>query len=421
MRILNALCHAVACVPQGRIVKRGKVNYALAKTLGVGAVLTASAKKRAGNRTFIVLTLRGVDRKIAFQREFRAPDGVMLEEDLASARDALLLKLLPEGATAATTPGPTETAPERAVGTAISKEEAANENIERVVELERELLPEEVAAQRAREEQSLYGAAPEHLAEVEREEAPVDDGARPNRILLDYGVEIFGRTFEWVELTQGELLPYEAGFVLAPRFGLSVQPLLFLPDPAKFPVSITLETSYRFALGLVTRPPESTVGRATGLTQFELGSAFGWSPQSAKQYVLSGVFAYRAGHFGVAPSSTGEPLASLPRLGLRQLELGARFEYVFENAARLQGDISVLPVLSAKDVISKDYFLGGGGTGFEASVSAFYPAHRIVDVGGALTLTRVGLTLLNGADREYQAKGAIEQHLGGSFFVRVRL
>lgn len=420
-RVLNALCHAIPCVPQGRVIKRGRVNYALARKIGVGAILTATTKTSAGNRRFITLTLRGVDRKIALQREFRAPDGVMLEEDLGSARDALLLELLPAGATSTTgTPAATKDLSERTVGSAISAEEAAAEEVPLIVEKERELLPEEVAAKRRAEEQALYSSVPETAPEPSQEEVVIDE-SRPGRILLDYGIDIFGRTFDWIELTRGDLLPFEAGFILAPRFGLAVQPFLFLPDPVKLPVSITLETSYRFALGLVTRTPGSTVGRATGLTQFDLGAAFGWSPEGTEHWVFSGVLGYRAGHFGVAPSPTGDRLSNIPRLGLRQVELGARLEYLFSNEARLEGGVSLLPVLYASDVISRDYFIGGGGTGFEATLGGYYPAHRIVDVGGRLTLTRVGLTLLNGEDRPFQAKGALEQHFGGSFFVRVRL
>lgn len=420
VRIINALCRAVQCVPQGKVVRRGRVDFSLAKASGIGAVLSAKAKKRAGNRLFITLTLQDTNERVAFEREYRAPDGVMLEEDLASARDAILLDLL-RASPQATTGAPRETAPEsdREIGAAVGEEAAESLGIPEPEARERELLPEEAAALREAQEESAYSfdVGPEATAD----EALADENARPQKLLLDYGLDFFGRRFRWVNLTRGELLPYSADFIVAPRLGLIARPFLLIPGAPKLPVTISVEAAYRFALGLVTRTENSVLGRATGLTQFDLNLGVGWSPAGARQYVLTGVLGYRGGHFDVAPGATGDRLREVPKFALQQLRIAGRLEYVFENQARLQGELALLPVLGAADVISPDYFLTGGGTGFEAVFGGFYPVHPIVDMGALFTLTRVGLTLNNGAEADFQAEGALEQHVGGSLVIRVRL
>jgi hypothetical protein len=182
---------------------------------------------------------------------------------------------------------------------------------------------------------------------------------------FELGLHFFNHKHEFVNLSTDNLRSFKAGIQAAPALRAEFYPLAF--GDLGLASGIGLDFGLSMGLGLKTK---DELSRSFPMKWSSLDGGLRWRLQFSKTWRAA-----VTPMFGIQRTSlshgtlNGVALNGFPPLGLTSLRIGVGFELPFASDwVVVFGDFSILPVLSAKDILASPYFPEGSAFGFEGKL-----------------------------------------------------
>lgn len=257
----------------------------------------------------------------------------------------------------------------------------------------------------------------EPTPEPEPEPAPAKSARRIPFIAIEGGVDLFNRSFSWVQPVTN-LRKYNL-----PIFPLGHAKLEFYPlalGRQDILGGIGLEAGVSFAPWLRSRR-ETVMDDVYPTSTMRIDAGLAWRIMPVKTLNLSLIplVGVRYYSFTVAPNSSGARLDLLPNLAFVGLRAGAGFEVGLVNdLIFLFGRFTVVPVFSSGEIISSAFFPNGSNFGLDGNVGFGVGVLKMLQIRAAFDFTRYGLTFKTEPTDAFVAQGAIDQYVGGTISLR---
>lgn len=404
-QLVTALCDAADCVPSSKVVAGKKPDWKKVKKAGLAAVLqgTVVKKGRALTLTLAVLTRAGPPR--ASKKLPLQADGTLSAKDLSAAIDVVRGVVGP-----AKKPAPEpEPAPEP------KQAEPAPEpkrEPEPAPEPKREPAPEpkrEPAAEPRREPAARAEPKP-----AKQRKAPV--------LVLELGVDLSHRAFDYVDPLTSNLRRYELPIIAVPEVKAEFYPLA-LVDGSSPLAGLGLEGGLGFAPWLSSKRPNTTDHFPTALWRIDGGLRWTITPvRGAVSFSFAPAVGVRLHSFTVGAAADGSRLEGLPNLSYLGLRAGLALELgLLDGLLAIFARFSAIPVFSSGEIIGPTFFAGGSNFGLEGSAGFGVSPVPYLELRASFEFTRYALTFKTSTTDTYQAGGATDVYLGGNVAARLKL
>lgn len=401
-QLVDALCEEADCVPQGKVISRGKPDWKKAKRLKVAFVVTGKVKKR-GRKVSVELAVLAGPGRTKHKKAYPVVRGRLPGKAIAAVQRAVgggRAEPPPEEPPEETSPEPPEEPVAEASGSESSDPPSRGS-------------PDEPP-------RPVVTATPE--AEKEPDSVLRDSPTLRIRrgspfLIAEVGPDFFSRRFAYSEVQTANLRSYRADLVVAPRLQAEVYPLA---SSRGLVSGLGVEAGYAFAVGLKSR---RTDGQAhpTSLSRLDLAAKLRVQPLDDLPLVLIPQLGYRSASFAVGAAPDGSLLDGLPGISYSSLVPGAAVELsLLEGTLLPFARFSYLSVLSSGEIISASYFPNGSASGIEGAVGVGYLATPNIEVRLTGELTRYSLTFHTSDGDKYIAAGAADQYVGAKLGLRYR-
>lgn len=393
--LTGALCQRVTCVPGAKVMRGGRPDFKKAHKSGVDAIVTGSV--RAGS-VHIQVYLSTQPKTAAFDQSFRLSKGHLGKRDLSAVLDAV--------ATSLGGVGPPET-PAESTPPIASPPAAYNVESPPAEPAPAPEPADQKFAERQKAQESSEAAA---TVEASSEPAATEGGLQTPLVLVDVGVWMFGRNFDYNNLSSGPALKYNLAFFAAPRLDLQVYPLAHAMKGAAQRVGLTFDGMY--VLGLQSQfgqnPPN--LPHSTSLSEFDVGALW-WLGSRTVQFAPE--VGYQSFNFSTSPDKNGAVLTGLPNVSYGSLRFSGAVRFAATDAFHLEARLSAMPVLSTGQLIGGPYFSHGSGFAFEVDGGARFQLAKNVGLAVLGEYTRYGFSFSSQPSDTYQAQGAVDSIYGG--------
>ncbi len=258
-------------------------------------------------------------------------------------------------------------------------------------------------------------APPPTVAETPMRERP---SARGPLVRLEVGTSFSSRSLTFEELQSPTVGPYSAPFILSPRLGAQLFP--FKGADVDLVSELGLELDVAFALALQSRRVSGGPSYGTQCTRMDAAALWRVRPFAAEVGVTARV-GYRRAAFALGRSSSDAP--GMPGVDYSALRVGLTLDASLPFLRQLRPAVgfSLLPVLSAGELVSPAYFTSGGASGLELQAGASFALTPQWEVRASAELTRYALGFRSSPGDVHSARAAVDQSFGVSFFLRYAL
>ncbi|MCL2178420.1 MAG: hypothetical protein FWB81_03280, partial [Cystobacterineae bacterium] len=227
-------------------------------------------------------------------------------------------------------------------------------------------------------------------------------------IALDY--HLFNHKLEFVNVTNNNLRSFSAKIQAAPTLRTEFYPLAFT-DLGLFS-GIGLDFSFGFGLGLKTKDENEN---AFPMKWMVVDGGLRWRLQFSKTWkaAVTPMLGIQHLSFSHGTLENGTELSGFPNLKLTALRIGVGFELPFASDwVLIFGDFSILPTLSAKDILSDAYFPEGSAFGFETKLGIGIKVIGPLYVRLSGFFSRTNFSLNPSSSNPFQADSAFHQRVG---------
>jgi len=228
-------------------------------------------------------------------------------------------------------------------------------------------------------------------------------------------LHLFKHTLEFSNATN--LRSFDATIQAVPTLKAEFYPLAFT-DLGLFS-GIGLDIQFGYGLGLKTK---DELEHAFPMNWMLIDGGLRWRLQFSKTWggAVTPMLGVQHISFSHGTLEDGTELSGFPKLNLTALRIGVGFELPFaSNWVVIFGDFSILPVLSAKDILAEPYFPEGSAFGMEGKlgvgVKIIGPLHA--RLSGFYSRTNFNLKPAPG--NPYSADKAFYQRVGAQLGVYV--
>lgn len=419
-QLVSDLCKQFDCIPDARIGKKGKVDWAKVKKEKVTHVLGGV---KAGKNT--TLTLQTADKKTALKQGYlTGPNGRFFPGPL---KDAIsdVARAIGKGGSPATEVEDEEEEEEETPAVAKKETPPAEEEEEEEEEVEepppakkaevaqREVKPQEEDLAE-REETPAKKEVVEEEEEEDESEEEAPGGARPPLFIGQLGFDAGPRIYSYSDVGTRNLRAYRALFIFQPRVHAEVYPLARILTG--IPAGLGIEGDYSLAVGLKSG---STGGPTypTRLSRLDLALRLRMTPVADSKLVINPLFGFRTQSFSTLPGEDGSRLEGLADISYTALRIGATVEQpILDDNAAVIGELAVLPLLGTGPL--EQFFPENGGFGFELGAAFAYTVFPRAQVKLGATVTRYGLGFTTAETDTYVASGASDLFVNGNVGLR---
>jgi hypothetical protein len=418
-QLVKEICDKFDCVPDAKIAKKGKVDWAKAKKEKITHIVSG---EKTGKKTMI--TVQTLAKKQAMKQDYlTGPNGRFFPGPLKDAVGDVERAIGKGGAKEEEEETEEETPPARV------EEKKVEPPPEKVAEKEEEETEEEPPPAKKKEEVAVK-PPPVNKEEdlAEREETPVKEEEkeeeeepsykrsrkRPPLAIVQIGLDVGPRLFAYNDVQTTNLRSYRAFFVFQPRIRAELYPLSRILSG--IPAGIGVEGDYAFAVGLQSSPTGGP-NYPTKLTRLDLGLRLRMKPIDDSDLVINPLLGYRMHSFATSEAADGTRLAGLADITYTALRLGATVEQpILDDDAAVIGELVVLPLLGTGPL--DQYFPQSGGFGFELSAAFAYTIAPKLQLKVGATATRYGLGFTVSDTDTYRASGASDLYINGNAAIR---
>ena len=370
MQLEQALCQTVRCAPRASVLSGGALDWRKVEQQDV-RVLTGRV---TGQKAAPSVSLSIEDRRGHAEKRWSFPlsNGRLSEQALSGLQADLsgLVEATPAAA------NPLATAP---------------------IPFPRPARPPPVAG--------ATPAAPASAAEPELK-VPLVAGA--------VGFTGLNMDLSYDRLTTGNLRPYHASFVFAPRFELEGYPLA--PFFHGWVRGVGIELAYQWAVGLSSSLAGGGPSFPTHYHQFDLAAKLRWRPFAKNALIIEPLAGLRLSGFNIEQTD-GQVIAGVPDLAYNGLRVGIGAEYPVWRL-NLYGRASFLPLLSAGKIESANFFPSGSLYGWEIEAGAGYPFLKHFEARASFEFTRYHYNFNTAPGDVFQASGAVSRYVGARVMLR---
>lgn len=425
-QLVKELCDKFDCVPDAKIAKKGKVDWARAKKEKVTHIVSG---EKSGKKTLI--TVQTIAKKQAMKQDYlTGPNGRFFPGPL---KDAVgdLERAIGKGGGAAKEEKEEEE--EEETPPAKVEEKKVDETPAEKVAVKEEKEEEEEEAEETpppKKEEVVVKPPPkkeEDLAErdetppAKEEEKPDEEEPsykrsrkRPPLAIAQIGLDMGPRMFAYNDVQTTNLRSYRALFIFQPRVRGEIYPLSRILTG--IPAGIGVEGDYSFAVGLQSSPTGGP-NYPTRLTRLDLGLRLRMKPIEDSDLVINPLLGYRTHTFATLAAEDGTRLTGLADISYSALRIGATVEQpILDDDAAVIGELVLLPLLGTGAL--DQYFPQSGGFGFELSAAFAYTIAPRLQVKVGATATRYGLGFTVADTDTYRASGASDLYINGNAAVR---
>lgn len=395
-QVVEALCKEFDCLPQTKVVVKGKPDWKRAKKEGLGAVVTGHVVKVKKKLRVEVSVLTGAG-KPAWKKTLPVGAGGKLEASgLAGLRSAV-------------------------------EAHVRREEVPLVAPLARKEEPPPAPAEPEPPLPSRTPSAPEPVAVREPEPAPptpVEEIGEttprfPPTFVAQVGTELFSRTFDYQGLTTDNLRTYRAPLVIAPRLRLELYPLARVVRGVAGGLGV--EGDYFMALGLKSRRKGADVAYPTTLTRLDVAARLRLMPFGVDSASVTPLLGLRLTDFKLGAASDGSVLSGIPAVSYQAGRVGLGVDVpLLDGKLAVGGEAAVLLVMKSGEILSTAYFPSGQASGLEVALGAGFRVVPSFEVRAEGRLTRTQLSFKTAPEDTYVASGATDQNLGGGLSLRYR-
>lgn len=388
--LVGALCDQAECVPQTKVAKGNKPDWAKAKKLKLTHVITGRV---VGKK--IEVTVFNAAKKPKLKKAYPITaagkfSGSALESAVADVSKAL-------GLQAAQMREEPKRREEPVTETPVKREEQTTRETTREPSRETTKNVQPPPEDNLREDT----AKRDEETPPPTEEEPMRRRARPPLFAVQLGPDFGMRFFTFNDVETKNLRSYKAYFIFLPRLHGELYPLA--RTLTGIPAGLGLEADYSFAVGLQSSPTGGpTYG--TRLSRFDIAARLRMTPTDGP-LVINPFIGYRSQSFGTLAATDGSRLQGLPNIDYGALRIGTTVEQpLLDDQAVVYGELALLPVLSTGQL--KELFPKAAGFGFEAGVGGGYTIFQKLQARVGFTFTRYGLGFVTDPADTYRASGA---------------
>ncbi len=294
------------------------------------------------------------------------------------------------------------------------------EKEEKAEKEEKEEKPEPAPPPKKEKEKKEKPAEPPPPEEPEEPAAPdVSEQTKRPAFAAEVGFDAASKSYTYSNVTTPNLRSYSAPFIPSVALKAELYPIAFVQQGAL--AGLGVEAGFKLAIGLRSSRKNSDVRYPTNITQIDVAAKFQIRPSSKSDANFGPFVGFRSHAFSIAQGSDGTTLDGIPSISYSAVKIGLSGELPFGATGLLAyGRFSVMPVLSAPEVISSKFFPNGSVLGLEGGLGlgVQLPFLKALQIRAAFDFARYGLSFRAAATDTYVAEGAVDQYLGGSLGVR---
>jgi hypothetical protein len=411
-QIVSELCDQAECVAQTKVTTNGKVDWKKVKKEKVKFVLDGKVVAKGKKKTieFEVFAKAGAGKKKSWALE----GNDLSDRNLKTAAEVLggMMGLAPKEADEKKPPPEEKKKPDEK-----KKPEAKPDPEEKAEE-------KAPAEEKRPKEEKKVSEPPPPPAEEEAPKAEEDTGAPKKRakrpvVALEVGLDVSSKSFSYTQVVTPNLRSYRAPFILGPNFKGELYPLALVTDGIA--AGLGAELGYFLAVGLKSKRNGTDLSYPTSISRFDVALKFQIRPSNKSEAYVAPIIGYRVHSFSVGAASDGTTLDGLPAISYSALKFGLAAELPFGDTGLLVfGKFSVLPVLSAPEIIGTKYFPNGSVLGIDGGLGLGFklPFVTALQLRLSFDFTRYGLSFRSQPTDMYVAEGAVDQYLTGTFALR---